>query len=102
MEIVQQILNALIPIAVATLSGFIAYVANKIKAKYDELSEDKTKKVIVDNVVKFVEQTCKDLKGEEKLKKAVESAQEWLSEKGISVTDAELNILIEAAVNEIS
>ena len=46
-----------------------------------------------------VNQLYYDLDGPEKLQKAIESASEMLAAKGITVTDLELRMLLEAAVN---
>ena len=63
---------------------------------------DKTKQAVAKTVVQAVEQIYKDLHGEEKLNKALESASEMLAEKGIAITDLELRMLIEAAVAEFN
>ena len=53
-------------------------------------------------------QTCalpilyKNLHGEEKLKEALAAASEMLAEKGITITDLELRVLVEAAVAEFN
>ena len=49
--------------------------------------------------VKYVEQTCKNASCDEKKSKALEKALEWMQEKKINVSDTELEILIESAVN---
>lgn len=46
-----------------------------------------------------VNQIYYDLDGPEKLQKAIESASEMLAAKGITVTELELRMLLEAAVN---
>lgn len=46
-----------------------------------------------------VNQIYYDLDGPAKLQKAIESASEMLAAKGITVTDLELRMLLEAAVN---
>ena len=84
-----------IVMAVAT---YIGVTAKKI---YQKHVDDNTKEKIVRTVVKAVEQMYKDLDGEEKLEKAVENITEMLREKGLSVTDLEAKMLIEAAVTEM-
>lgn len=44
----------------------------------------------------------KDLHGEEKYNKVVESVSEMLLEKGITITELELKMLVEAAVGEFN
>lgn len=84
------------------ITGVFAYLGVKVKAIADKYLTDKTKSDIAKTVVRAVEQVYKDLHGEEKLNKALESASEMLSEKGIKVTDLEMKMLIEAAVSEFN
>ena len=79
---------------IATVLGFL------IKKLYNKVVTDKTKESVAKTVVKAIQQLYYDLSGEEKLQKAIESATEMLAEKGITITDLELRMLIEAAVAE--
>ena len=72
------------------------------KQLYTKYINDKTKQAVARTVVQGVEQIYQDLHGEEKLAKALECASEMLAEKGITVTDLELRMLIEAAVAEFN
>jgi tyrosyl-tRNA synthetase len=81
------------------VAGYIGVVVKNIYQKY---VNDQTKKDVVKTVVRGVEQIYKDLHGEEKLNKALEAASSMLQEKGISITDLELKMLIEAAVAEFN
>ena len=89
----------LLEIIVAILTGIASFIGVKIKKLYEEYVNTKTKKDVVDTTVKYVEQVYKDIHGEEKLNKAKDKALEWLNEKGITISDTELEILIEASVN---
>lgn len=89
----------LLEIIAAILTSVAAFIGVKIKKVYEEYVNTKTKKEIVECTVKYVEQVFKELHGEEKLNKAKDKALEWLNEKGIKVSDTELEILIEASVN---
>lgn len=89
-------------IAYMIITGVFAYLGVKAKALADKYLNDKTKRDVAKTVVKAVEQVYKDLHGDEKLTKALESASEMLMEKGIVVTDLELRMLIEAAVSEFN
>ena len=91
MEIIMTILTA--------IAGAVGMV---VKNLYTKFVNDKTKQNVVKTVVQGVEQIYKDLHGEEKYEKALEAASEMLSEKGISVTELELKMLIEAAVGEFN
>lgn len=95
-EIIQPYL---LEIIVAILTGVASFIGVKVKKLYEEYVNTKTKKDVVDSTVKYVEQVYKDIHGEEKLNKAKDKALEWLNEKGINISDTELEILIEASVN---
>ena len=86
----------------AILSGVFAWLGVKAKALVDKYLNDKTKQAVAKTVVQAIEQVYKDLHGEEKLNKALEAASEMLAEKGITVTDLEMRMLIEAAVAEFN
>lgn len=81
------------------LAGYLGVVAKQLYTKY---INDKTKQAVAKIVVKAVEQIYTDLHGEEKLNKALVSASEMLAEKGITITDLELRMLIEAALAEFN
>ena len=89
----------ILEIIAAILTGIASFIGIKIKKVYEEYVNTKVKKDVVDSTVKYIEQVYKDIHGEEKLNKAKEKALEWLNEKNISVSDTELEILIESAVN---
>lgn len=98
-NILETIQPYILEIIVAILTGIASFIGMKIKKVYEEHVNTKTKKDVVDTTVKYVEQVYKDIHGQEKLIKAKEKALEWLNEKGISISDTELEILIEASVN---
>lgn len=86
-----------------TIVTFIAgYVALGVKALYTKFVNDKTKKDVVKTCVKAVEQIYVDLHGEDKLNKCIIAASQMLNEKGITIGETELRLLIEAAVNEFN
>lgn len=84
---------------VTAIAGYIGVVVKNIYQKY---VNDQTKKNVVKTVVQGVEQIYKDLHGEDKLNKALETASDMLFDKGISITELELRMLIEAAVGEFN
>jgi hypothetical protein len=90
-----QIMYAII----TAIAGYIGIAVKNLVTKY---INDKTKKDVAKSAVKFVEQVYKDIHGEEKLAEALVAASEMLAEKGITVTDLELRVLIEAAVAEFN
>lgn len=86
----------------AVITAIAGYLGIVVKQLYTKYVNDKTKQAVAKTVVQAVEQIYKDLHGEEKLNKALESASEMLAEKGIAITDLELRMLIEAAVAEFN
>ena len=90
-----QILNTL----VTAIFGYLGIVAKTLVKKF---FNDKTKRAVARDAVKFVEQVFKNLHGEDKLNEAMKAASEMLAEKGITITELELRVLIEAAVAEFN
>lgn len=90
-----KIIGSLLMIIVS----YIGTICGKAAKKY---IDTKTKKTIAKTVVQSVEQMYKNLHGEEKLIKAMESASELLTEKGIKCTATELQVLLEGAVGEFN
>lgn len=90
-EIIVDILAAAL-IIIATIVGkaIKKYIDNESKAK------------VVNAVVGAVEQLYKDLHGEDKYNKAVEHITELLNAKGLGITEDEMRIMIEAAVNKLN
>lgn len=84
------------------LTALAGYIGIWVKSLYTKYINDKTKQDVVKTCVSAVEQLYKDLHGEEKYNKVVESVSEMLMEKGITITDLELKMLIEAAVGEFN
>lgn len=98
-DIISLISDNLIQIVSTIITGIIGYLGIRIKNLYQSLVQDRIKKDIIEKTVEYVEQTSKNLTCEEKKKKALEKSLEWLNEKKISISDTELEILIESAVN---
>lgn len=84
------------------LTAFAGYLGIVVKNIYQKYANDKIKQNVAKTCVKAVEQIYKDLHGDDKLQKALESASEMLAIKNIAVTDIELRMLIEAAVAEFN
>lgn len=95
----ELILPNLLEILAIILTGIVTYFGAKIKAVYEEKVNDDTKRKVVSTVVRAIEQLYKDLNGEEKLEKAKEAILEMLNEKGITITELEMNMLIEEVCN---
>ena len=84
---------------VTTIAGYIGIVLKNLVTKY---INDKTKRAVAKTAVQFVEQVYKDLHGEEKLNEALKAMSQMLLEKGITISDLEMRVLIEAAVAEFN
>lgn len=81
------------------IGGYIGLVVKNLVTKH---FNDKTKRSVAKTVVRFVEQVYKDLHGEDKFNAALATASEMLAEKGVTITDLEMRVLIEAAVAEFN
>lgn len=84
---------------ITAIAGYVGIVVKNLVTKY---INDKTKAAVAKTAVQFVEQVYKDLHGEEKLKEALVAAAQMLNEKGITVSELELRVLVEAAVAEFN
>ena len=97
-----EIGSALIAAAFACLTAIAGYLGTVAKNLVKKYLDNKTKQDVAKTVVQGIEQVFKDLHGEEKLNKALEAASEMLTEKGITISELELRMLIEAAVGEFN
>lgn len=82
-------------------TAVFSFIGLALKKMYFTYMDNITKKDVVKETVAYVEQTCrsKDLSCSEKFDRAKVKAKEWLKEKKISISDTELEVLIESAVN---
>lgn len=94
----NQLIDILLPVLATFLTGLFTYIGTKLKSAYEKKVNTETAKAVVEDVVKFVEQVYTDIHGKEKLQKAIEQASIILQNKGISISEAEINMLIESAV----
>lgn len=95
----KDIIMQIIPIVLATVGTFLIGL---IKAKYSQYVNTDTKKEIAMLTVRYVEQVFTALHGKDKLDKAKSAFVDMLNEKGIKVSEAEINMLLEAAVNQMN
>lgn len=97
----EIITTYLVPALFTILTGILTWIGTKIKNTIEEkIKSDKAKDIIYD-VVKYTEQTCKSLTGTEKFEVSMQEASEWLNSKNIELSDYELRIMIESAVNTL-
>lgn len=88
----------LIPSVVTVVGAIASWIGVQLKKLYTDKVNTKEKQDVVESTVTYIQQVYGDLKGEEKLEKALETASDWLTSKGINVSDSELRVLIESAV----
>lgn len=98
MSILNQCLDIILPAIASVVAVLFGVLGTKIKQIYNEKVQDETVKTVVENVVKWAQQTFEQTQGPEKLQAALEKASTILNEKGITISDTELNMLIESAV----
>ena len=98
-EFINQYGLQILYTVITAIAGYVGIVIKNLCAKY---INDKTKRSVAKSAVQFVEQVYKDLHGEEKFNAALTAASEMLAEKGITITDLEMRVLIEAAVGEFN
>ena len=91
-----------LPAIVAVLTALAGYIGTQIKRLYEKYVNDKVKQDVVRTRVKAAEQLYRDLSGPEKLEKAKAGIVEMLNEKGIPISEMEMDLLIESVVQEFN
>lgn len=91
-----------LPVLAAALTALAGFLGTQLKALYRRWVDDKTKEAVVRTCVKAVEQLYHDLGGPKKLEKAREGVRQILEEKGISISQLEMDLLIESVVAEFN
>ena len=87
---------------VTLVSAVFAFIGAQLKKKYQEKIDTEEKRHAVETCVNAAEMVYKDLKGADKLAKVKENIVEWLNLKGISISEIELDMMIEAAVTNLN
>ena len=98
MSILNECLDVILPAIASVVAILFGVLGSKIKQVYTERTQNETVKVVVDNVVKWVQQVYYELEGPEKLQKALTEASIILNEKAITISETELDMMIESAV----
>lgn len=98
MEFLNQIMPSLVDFIAVVVGCGLMYAGQYVKKIYNKYVDNETKKDVVNTTVQYVEQVYQDIHGEEKLEKALERASKLLQEKGITISNTELETLIESAV----
>lgn len=86
----------------ALLSAAATAIGAWIGRIYKEKINDETKRKIVKTCCKAVKQLYKDIDGAAKYDKAVEAIVAMLAEKGITITDLEIKMLIEEVCSDFA
>ncbi|MCI9110210.1 MAG: hypothetical protein HFH47_00170 [Bacilli bacterium] len=95
--------DSIIEMILACITGMASFIGIKLKTLFEQRVNTETKKKIIADTVKYVEQITKGISitSENKKQKAKTKALEWLKEKKIKISNTELDILIESAVNSL-
>ena len=91
-----------LPLLAAALTALAGFVGTQIKNLYRRWVDDKTKEAVVRTCVKAVEQLYRNLGGLEKLERAKAGIRQMLEEKGIFISELEMEMLIESVVAEFN
>lgn len=103
MNIIQELINQIGINLIQTFAAIIvAYVGIVCKRLYEKYINTELKKSIVEDCVKAVEQIYNDIHGNNKKVECENKICQLLSEYGITITQAELDIMIESAVQEMN
>lgn len=84
------------------LTAILGFVGIAVKGIIERFVNDKRKQKIVETCVNAAEQIYKELKGNDKLEKVKENIVAMLNEQGLTISDLEMDMLIEAAVAEMN
>jgi len=95
--------DSIIEMILAIITGVASFIGIKLKTLFEQKINTETKKKIIADTVKYVEQITQGISitSENKKQKAKTKALEWLKEKKIKISNTELDILIESAVNSL-
>ena len=91
-----------LPVLAAAVTALAGFLGAQLKGLYQKYINDKTKESVVRTCVKAVEQLYHDLKGAEKLERAKAGVRQMLEEKGIPISELEMEMLIESVVAEFN
>ncbi len=98
----EQLMVYLIPILGTAITAIFGVVGTKVQAYLSTKSNADEIANAIESTIKFIEQKYSELDGEAKLTKATETVSEWLTEKNISISPVELEIMIESAVYSLT
>lgn len=91
-----------VPVIVAAVTALAGFLGAQLKKLAEKYINNKVKEDVARTCVKAVEQLYHDLNGPEKLQKAQDGMVQMLNEKGIPISELEMNLLLEAVVSEFN
>lgn len=97
-EVIVIVKDLFLEICTFSLSVFASYIGMKIRQLYENKVKDEKKEKIVSNTVAYINQLYVDLEGSEKFNKAKEMILILLKENKLTITEKELDVLIESTV----
>ena len=83
-------------------TAILGFIGMTIKNAIEKYVDEKKKEKVVETCVKAAEQLYKELKGNTKLKKVKENIISMLSEQNLTISELEMDMMIEAAVAEMN
>ena len=95
---VISLLGSVVTVAVGIITYKITKWGNKYINNQNTKLTTQQKQAVVNSTVAYVEQVFKDIDGAQKLEEAKNKILTLLQEQGITITDEEMQVLIEAAV----
>lgn len=103
MSMIQELINQIAGNIIQTfLAILVAYLGIAGKRLYQKYINTEMKKIIVKDCVKAVEQIYRDVHGSDKKAQCENYIVQLLYENGITITQNELDVMIEAAVQELN
>lgn len=101
----EELMNQIMPYIMIILTAIAGYLATQTKLFIDGKIDKQNQEKLMDFVrttVEYVEQIGIELQPEKKFELAKSKILIWTNEKGIKVTEDELEILIEAFVHNLT
>ena len=100
---ILEMLTIYAPQLMQTILYFIFGILAVLAAKYVKpLLQNKVVEILARNAVMFVEQTYKDLHGDDKLNEALKALSLMLARWKIKISAEEMKVMLEAAVGKFN
>lgn len=96
----ETLWEIVIGVAGVVITALAARLGTALGNFWKEKFKDESMKAIARLVVSAVEMMYRELKGEEKLEKAIQFASKLLQEKGIDADSEKIRIFLESALSE--